>query len=186
MALCDTSSTTPPASIFASTPLYDRMKAEGRLIEDNAATSNFSAPNFRTVMPLPALLHGFSGLLDDLYAPRAYFRRALHSLEAWKTRPTQTVPDTAGWEDLRMLLQSMWTQGVRSDYRAAYWSFLSTIVRRYRSDPVKLAMGFGLLVAAHHFLTYARQVAAELGRDAAKAQEAGRAATTQLPDAAAT
>ena len=35
-----------------TTPLYDRMKKEGRLFEDSEGTSNFSAPNFRTTMPL--------------------------------------------------------------------------------------------------------------------------------------
>ena len=41
-----------------TTALYDRMKKEGRLIEDSEATSNFSAPNFRTMLPLPVLLRG--------------------------------------------------------------------------------------------------------------------------------
>jgi hypothetical protein len=46
------------------------MKREGRLIEDSQATSNFSPPNFRTIMDLPTLLHGLSGLLARLYTPR--------------------------------------------------------------------------------------------------------------------
>src|SRR6185295_11751337 len=50
-----------------TTPLFERMRVEGRLIEDSQATSNFSAPNFRTVMPLPTLLHGLSRLLAHLY-----------------------------------------------------------------------------------------------------------------------
>jgi len=162
-----------------TTPLYDRMKAEGRLIEDSDAISNFSAPNFRTIMPLPALLHGLSRLLADLYEPSAYFQRALRSLEVWKTKPSQTVPDTPVSHDLRLLASSMWTQGVRSGYRRAYWGFLWTIVHRYRNNPVKLAMGLGLLVAAHHFLIYARQVADELERACAKAREVGDAAPTQ-------
>jgi hypothetical protein len=151
-----------------TTPLYERMRAEGRLLDDAESTSNFTAPNFRTVMPLPTLLHGFSELLTGLYEPRAYFQRALRSLEVWNTKASQTVPEAPGLGDLRMLSLSMWTQGVRSDYRRAYWDFLSKVVFRYRNNSVKLAMGLGLLVAAHHFLTYARQVAAELRRDAAR------------------
>src|SRR6202035_623215 len=34
-----------------TTALYDRMKKEGRLIENSQALSNFSPPNFRTIMP---------------------------------------------------------------------------------------------------------------------------------------
>ena len=162
-----------------TTPLYDRMKAEGRFIEDSETTSNFSAPNFRTVMPLPTLLNGLSGLLADLYEPGAYFRRALRSLEVWKTQPSQTVPDTPVAHDLRLMASSMWTQGVRSGYRRAYWGFLGTIVRRYRNNPVKLGRGLSLLVSAHHFLIYARQVADELERACAKARELGDAAPTQ-------
>jgi len=162
-----------------TTPLYDRMKAEGRLLEDGDLISNFSAPNFRTIMPLPVLLHGLSRLLADLYEPSAYFQRALRSLEVWKTKPSQTVPDTPVTQDLRLLASSMWIQGVRSSYRRAYWGFLWTVVHRYRNDPVKLGIGLGLLVAAHHFLIYARQVADELERACAKAHEVGDAALTQ-------
>ena len=162
-----------------TTPLYDRMKAQGRLIDDSESITNFSAPNFRTVMPLPTLLDGLSRLLADLYEPGAYFQRALRSLEVWQTKPSQTVPDTPLWDDLRLLASSMWTQGVRSAYRRAYWGFLWTIVHRYRSDPVKLGMGLGLLVAAHHFLIYAGQVADELARACAKAREIADAASIQ-------
>ena len=167
-----------------TTALYDRMKAEGRLIEDSESTTNFSAPNFRTVMPRPTLLHGLSALLAGLYEPGAYFRRALRSLEVWKPQPSQTVPDTALWDDLRLLASSMWTQGVRSGYRRAYWRFLGTVVHRYWNNPVTLDVGLRLLVSAHHFLLYARQVADELERGCAKAREAGDAATTEEPIAA--
>lgn len=152
-----------------TTPLYDRMRAEGRLIPDSDAISNFSAPNFRTVMPLPTLLHGLSGLLADLYRPGAYFKRALRSLEAWKTKSSQQLPDSPGLKDLRLLARSMWTQGVKSGYRRAYWGFLGTLVRRYRNNPLKMWMGLSLLLTAHHFLIYAQQVAEELERHCADA-----------------
>jgi radical SAM superfamily enzyme YgiQ (UPF0313 family) len=159
-----------------TTPLYDRMKAEGRLIEDSDAISNFSAPNFRTVMPLPTLLRGLSRLLAQLYEPRAYFERALRSLEAWSAKPSQKPTDTAVMYDLRLLAKSMWMQGVRSGYRRAYWAFLATLLRRYRNSPAKMWMGLSLLLTAHHFLVYSRQVADELERECAAALAIGDAA----------
>jgi radical SAM superfamily enzyme YgiQ (UPF0313 family) len=162
-----------------TTPLYDRMKAEGRLIEDGESITNFSAPNFRTVMPLPTLLHGLSMLLVDLYEPDAYFQRALRSLEVWKPTPMQTEPDAPLWEDLPLLVSSIWLQGVRSSYRRAYWRFLRTVARRYRNNPVKLGMALRLLVSAHHFLIYAQQVADELERECARAREIEGNASTQ-------
>jgi radical SAM superfamily enzyme YgiQ (UPF0313 family) len=152
-----------------TTPLFDRMKAEGRMIEDSDAISNFSAPNFRTVMPLPALLGGLSRLLADLYDPETYFQRAYRSLEAWKPRSFQKPKITTRLYELRILASSIWTQGVRSTYRRAYWSFFATLVRRFRHSPSHVWMGFALLFTAHHFLTYSRHVADELTAACAKA-----------------
>jgi radical SAM superfamily enzyme YgiQ (UPF0313 family) len=145
-----------------TTPLYDRMKSEGRLFEDSEGTSNFSAPNFRTTMPRATLMSGLSGLLSDLYAPEAYFERALRSLRLWKTRSPQKPPDLPLAYNLRLLVRSMWVQGARSRYRSAYWKFLWRILSNYWNNPAKLWMGSMILLAGHHFLIYAREVANEL------------------------
>jgi radical SAM superfamily enzyme YgiQ (UPF0313 family) len=158
-----------------TTPLFDRMKAEGRLIEDSEAISNFSAPNFRTAMPLDQLLQGLSGLLADLYEPAAFFQRALRSLEAWKTTPQQKPPEMTLAHTLRILASSVWKQGMTSDYRREYWRFFRTLTRRYWNDPAKMWMGSTLLLSAQHFLVYARQVADELGRECAAARESANA-----------
>ena len=64
--------------------------------------------------------------------------------------------------NLRLLAHSMWTQGIRSSYRSAYWRFLWLILRNYLNNPAKLWMGSMILIAGHHFLIYAREVASEL------------------------
>jgi len=145
-----------------TTPLYDRMRREGRLFEESEGTSNFSAPNFETKMPLGTLMNGLSGLLSDLYTPEAYFQRAWRSLQLWKTRPMQTPPNLPMSYNLRLLIRSMWTQGVRSSYQRAYWKFLWRMMRSYLNHPAKLWMGSMILLAGHHFLIYAQEVAAEL------------------------
>jgi radical SAM superfamily enzyme YgiQ (UPF0313 family) len=164
-----------------TTPLFDRMRAEGRLIEDSKSISNFSAPNFRTTMPLPTLLHGLSGLLADLYEPKAFFERAFRSLEVWKTRPSQKPPNLPMSYNLRLLASSMWTQGVKSGYKRAYWSFLGTVIRNYWNNDSKLWMGSMILLSAQHFLIYARHVADELERDCA-AVEASEMAAKRVPE----
>ena len=65
-----------------TTALYDRMKREGRLIENSEATTNFSPPNFHTVLSFPVLLRGLSTLLSGLYEAEPFFKRALRSLES--------------------------------------------------------------------------------------------------------
>jgi radical SAM superfamily enzyme YgiQ (UPF0313 family) len=148
-----------------TTALYDRMIKEGRLIENSESITNFSAPNFRTVLPLPVLLRGLSSLLFGLYEPKAFFARAFNSLERWRTRPTQKPPALPMSYNLRLLAASMWTQGVRSEYRADYWAFLGKLIRNYATNDAKMWMGIMVMLSAHHFLIYARQVAAELERD---------------------
>jgi len=145
-----------------TTALFDRMKKEGRLLEKSEAITNFSAPNFRTVLPLTVLLRGLSGLLLRLYEAEPFFDRALRSLERWRPRDTQKPPDLPVLYNLRVLFASMWTQGVRSNYRQAYWRFLWHLVWKWSRQPAKLWLGFMVLLSAHHFVIYSHQVASEL------------------------
>ena len=76
-----------------TTPLFDRMKEEGRLIEDSDATSNFSAPNFRTVMPLPtaaARVEQVAGGSCTSQGPSSSARCA-----PWRSWKTKTRPEAA-------------------------------------------------------------------------------------------
>ena len=145
-----------------TTALFDRMKREGRLIEDSQATSNFSPPNFRTVMELPTLLKGLSDLLTNLYTPTAYFGRAARSIDSWQPQATQRPPELPFFYNLKIFLASLWKQGVRSGYRLAYWRFLLLILRKWARQPAKMWMGFMVLLAANHFVTYSKEVADEL------------------------
>ena len=58
-----------------TTPLYERMGREGRLLQNNPEPSNFDPPNFRTVLPLPELLDGTKRMLLTLYDPRRFYER---------------------------------------------------------------------------------------------------------------
>jgi len=59
---------------------------------------------------------------------------------------------------------------VRSSYRRAYWRFLISFVIQWRADPQKLWLGFVILISAHHFVSYAREVAAELDAEIRRAE----------------
>lgn len=148
-----------------TTPLYDRLKREGRIQQLTELTSNFGAPNFLTMMPLSVLMRGFCRLLTRLYDPETYFRRSLRSLEVWVTKVSQKPPSIRPMDMLYGLLSSLWIQGLRSSYRRSYWKFLWNLVRKYRNDPMKMFYGSQMLLAAHHFHLFARHVVAELERD---------------------
>ena len=148
-----------------TTALNDRMKREGRLNESSEGTSNFSAPNFVTKLPLPVLMRGLSGLLASLYQPKVFFERAGRSLDAWAPRATQRPPDLPMAYNLRVLLASMWRQGLRSSYRRDYWRFLWLLISKWGREPAKMWLGFMVLLSAEHFLVYSQEVAEELERE---------------------
>jgi len=157
-----------------TTALHDRMKLEGRLIENSEAITNFSPPNFETNLPLPVLLRGLSTLLFGLYEAKPFFKRALRSLEVWQPRPSQVPPRLPLLYNLRVLGSSMWRQGVRSTYKLEYWRFLYQLVRKFARKPAQLWLGIMVLMSANHFLIYSREVAEQLEREclALEAREA--------------
>ena len=141
-----------------TTALFDRMKREGRLIEDSQSITQFGLPNFRTVLPLPVLLRGLCTLLDGLYQPDAFFERAYNSLKVWQPKATQKPPNLGMYYNLRVLFSSIWRQGIRSNYRRSYWRFLYRMVSSCRHSPAKIWMGFTVLLSAHHFVLYSKVV----------------------------
>src|ERR1700731_2496349 len=113
-----------------TTPLYERMKREGRLLEDNSEPSNFSPPNFRTVLPLPELLDGTKRMLLTLYDPRRFYQRVLDSLERWQLQPEQRAPALLLPDLMRGLLKFVWKQGGLSGYCRAYWRYMRRLMLR--------------------------------------------------------
>jgi radical SAM superfamily enzyme YgiQ (UPF0313 family) len=145
-----------------TTPLFDRMMKEGRLIMDTTATSNFDPPNFRTVLPLPVLLEGYRKLLVSLYAPGAFYDRCYRSLQVWKSRPPQKPPAIPLTIALGIVLRSIFHQGIMGSYRKAYWKFLWRLVAHCSFDSRKFGMGFAMLLSGHHFIHYVRNLAVQL------------------------
>jgi len=169
-----------------TTPLYDRMLKQGRLLAENTASSNFDRPNFRTLLPLPVLLQGMRQTLLSLYSPSAFYNRAYRSLMQWETREQHVVGSGKAEEKatpyplslmLGILVRSVYRQGILSSYRREYWKFLLQILRRWPRSSAKLSMGITMLLSGHHFIKYAQEVAtgleAELRKQAAE-QPAGR------------
>jgi radical SAM superfamily enzyme YgiQ (UPF0313 family) len=145
-----------------TTPLYDRMLRQGRLILDSDATTNFSIPNFQTRLPLPILLDGMAQLLLALYDPSVFFDRALRSLIAWHPGPEQRFPKQPVRYVMRVIAVSVCKQGILGSYRRSYWKFLISALWLWRKEPAKLSMAIIVLLSAHHFPRYARLVAGEL------------------------
>ncbi|HET9178385.1 MAG TPA: radical SAM protein [Terriglobia bacterium] len=145
-----------------TTPLFDRMMKEGRLLMDTTATSNFDPPNFKTLLPLPVLLKGFKDTLSSLYAPSAFYDRCYRSLLQWKARKPQKAPKVPFGVTLGIFVRSIVRQGLLSNYRRAYWKFVLRLFGRWLFVPRKLSFGFAMLLSGHHFIPYAARVEDQL------------------------
>jgi radical SAM superfamily enzyme YgiQ (UPF0313 family) len=145
-----------------TTPLFERMLREGRLIETSLATSNFSVPNFRTRLPLAEMLAGLRHMLRRIYSPEAYLHRGIRALEYWNPRRRQHAPPVTAWYQASIVIRSIWGQGLRGDYRRQYWEFFLRLLMRWGRDRRKLFLGFVILLSAHHFIRYAADVVSEL------------------------
>jgi len=81
-----------------ATPLFARLKAEGRLlIERTPLSPNYYLENYNIGglmnvipknMPLPDLMEGYAYLLSRIYDPRAYFERVVRQIAALKAGPS--------------------------------------------------------------------------------------------------
>jgi radical SAM superfamily enzyme YgiQ (UPF0313 family) len=147
-----------------TTPLYDRMMKEGRLISGAKMTDSFSLPNFQTKLPLVVLARGYRETLAALYDPTAYYDRVFQSLRRWHVMPCQK-PSDFSFQAAAIMLRSMWYQGICSSYRAPYWKCLGRLLGHWALKPTKISMGVRLLIAGHHFISYAAEVVSTMDRE---------------------
>lgn len=151
-----------------TTPLFERMLKEDRMLMQSTATSNFDPPNFKTILPLPFLLQGFRQILASLYDASTFYERSYRSLLHWHAREPQTPPKIAIWTMLGILLRSVVRQGLLSSYRRPYWQFLFRLVVHWGFDSRKLGMGLAMLLSGHHFIRYANKVVVQVDSELAK------------------
>ncbi|MBZ5514664.1 MAG: DUF4070 domain-containing protein [Acidobacteriia bacterium] len=150
------------------TALYDRMKKEGRLIEASVHNSDSTPPNFHTALPTAVLRRGFQKTIASIYEPTKFYERAQRSLRKWGSRkPQRPAHQPTMGSIIKILLRSIWHQGLRSSYRRAYWKYFFHIVARYSMNRAKLWLGATILISGHHFIPYSkdvvRQVEEEIG-----------------------
>jgi radical SAM superfamily enzyme YgiQ (UPF0313 family) len=148
-----------------TTPLYERVRKQGRLLEPVTYSGLCAGPNFETAIPRDILIAGTSALVRDLYEPARFLRTTLASIERWMPHAGQRPPRLPVRYVLRTLLKSLWLQGLRSTYRREYWRYLGAAVWRFRSNVSRFVAASYMIMAGHHFITYARQLAGELDQE---------------------
>jgi radical SAM superfamily enzyme YgiQ (UPF0313 family) len=166
------------------TALYARMREEGRLLQGAPHTSgDANPPNFRTKLPPTVLLLGLAKTLSTIYAPEAFYERAWRSMQRWKIKENQRAarqPNAAGIAAI--VLRSIWHQGIKSDYRGAYWKYALRIVTHYALNPAKIWLAATIMIAGHHFIPYSREVVAKIQSEIERAESVSELVAVPVPE----
>jgi len=134
------------------TRLFERLQEEGRILRASSGNNLDAVLNFVPRLDRDRLLAGYRALVKKLYAPRAYYARALTFLANYRTRgPRVRRP----WSDVRAFLHSLWVMGVWTRGRREYWKFMA---RSLLQHPRKFGEAMQLAIMGYHF----RRIAAQL------------------------
>jgi radical SAM superfamily enzyme YgiQ (UPF0313 family) len=134
------------------TRLFARLTAEGRILRQTTGDNLDGVLNFIPALDRDVLVEGYRSLVKRLYAPRAYYQRALTFLGNYRRGGPKTRPSRS---DLMAFLRSLWVLGVRSRGRRAYWSYVLRSLLFHRR---RFAEAMNLAILGHHY----RRIAAAL------------------------
>ena len=152
------------------TPLWDRLKREGRLIEDSDRDSNV---DFK--LPYDHVVSTWRECMGRAYTPEKLFER--FEYQVVHTYPNRIkLPNSKERLSLRnikrgltMFANIVWQVGVKSDYRREFWKFSLPLLKR---GDIERVITVGLV--AHHLILFAR--------DASSGQQNASYYSTRLRD----
>jgi radical SAM superfamily enzyme YgiQ (UPF0313 family) len=134
----------------SGTRLYERLKREGRVLDEISGDNVDGSTNILPKMGLETLRRGYAEILDRIYAPEFYYERVVTFLREYQPPKIRFHIEL---EHVLALGRSIYHLGIRGVERTYYWRlFLWTLFRRPRLFPLAIS----LAIYGFHF----RQVAA--------------------------
>jgi hopanoid C-2 methylase len=142
------------------TPLYDRLKREGRILNDPEGDSNIVF-----LEPRATVVERWRRVIAQLYEPANVYARFL--TQARSTYVNRPAPENAlrqltwrnGRRAVRIFGRIVWHVGLRSDYRRHFWKMFWSLIWRGQVETI-----FQITIVAHHLISYTRQALAGKGQ----------------------
>jgi radical SAM superfamily enzyme YgiQ (UPF0313 family) len=145
-----------------NTAMWDRLKQEGRLLEDviegEYFTTQLSLMNFVPTRPMEDITHEFIDTFWNLYEPLPYLQRTFrHFSMIAGNRPKIRYPITL--KEIRLFTAVCWRQGVLRSTRVQFWRQLVAIAlhKPHLFYDYMVALGLG-----EHFFKFRHEVRAKL------------------------
>ncbi len=127
------------------TKLYDRMKSEGRLLSHVSGDNADSNTNIVSKMDPELLREGYREMMNQLYAPKHYYKRIRTLLEEYRA---PRIKNQYRISQLMAFMRSAFLLGVVGRERFQYWKMLTwTMFHRQQSLPLAVT----LAIYGHHF-----------------------------------
>src|SRR6201747_1947300 len=133
------------------TPLWDRLKRENRLIEDESRDSNV---DFR--LPYDDVVASWRACMGSAYEPAKLLERYEYQIrETYPKRINPRTPQQATWANVKLgltiLRNIFWKVGVLGDYKWHFWKFA---LRRLARGQIEYLISS--ILVAHHLIMFAR------------------------------
>ncbi len=114
------------------TRLYNRLKAEGRLLKTSSGDNTDGSLNFIPKMDSEKVINGYQRIIQTIYSPKQYYERIGTFLDEY--RPIRTRKQKIGFGQIRSLLKSVWYIGIigKADFRWYYWKIMSRAFFKHR------------------------------------------------------
>jgi hypothetical protein len=134
------------------TPLWDRLKRENRLIEDEGRDSNV---DFR--LPYEDVVTTWRACMGSAYQPDKLLERYEYQIRKTYPRRLQPPPSPAraSWRNIRlgliMLRNIFWKVGILGDYKLEFWKFA---LRRLARGEIEYLISS--ILVGHHLILFAR------------------------------
>jgi radical SAM superfamily enzyme YgiQ (UPF0313 family) len=135
------------------TPLWQRLAASGRLIDDGGGESNVVFAR-----PYGEVMAGWQAAIRHAYRPAAIYERFAWNLR--HTYPNRIAPPVSrarlNRRNLRraatLLTRIVWRVGICGDYRRVFWRFAWAALRAGRFSEL-----LAVALVAHHMIVFARE-----------------------------
>jgi hopanoid C-2 methylase len=135
-----------------NTPLWDRLKRENRLVEDEGRESNV---DFH--LPYEDVVKTWRACMGSAYQPAKLLERYEYQIREtysnWPKRPR--TPQQKSWSNIKlgliMLRNIFWKVGILGDYKIEFWKFA---LRRIARGEIEFLISS--ILVAHHLINFAR------------------------------
>lgn len=151
------------------TGLWDRLKKEGRLLDDANLTQT-TLINFVPSRPVEEVATEYMETFWDLYDPKNYLKRTYEHFRMVGTAKVHSDPELRkklankhktdiDWRGLIFLLKIIWKQGMLRSTRFVFWKYLWGMWKHNRGG-IGNYLSFSLFI--EHFLPYRKTVKKEI------------------------